>query len=223
MDELADNNPTIQEVTPSVPLTPPMTRGPQLAKPSQWPGVIGIISIVMGSLAALRGCIGAVVAPIISVVAGQLPEEGAAVLEPMKELMGWMIFNGIATTLVAVMLIVGGSGLIKRRPWGRRVCMIWSVLKMILVMVSSVLSFFIFRENMEAVLQQQGTAGLPPFFAIMMKTSGAFGMLFGIVWGWALPVFMLVWFSRQKIRTEVSGWDLPEHDSAADATPNLEG
>jgi hypothetical protein len=35
---------------------------------------------------------------------------------------------------------------------------------------------------------------------------GAVGSCFAIAFGWALPVFMLIWFSRSKIRSEVRGW-----------------
>jgi hypothetical protein len=37
--------------------------------------------------------------------------------------------------------------------------------------------------------------------------AAAFGLMAcGLIWGFALPVFMLIWFSRGKIKHEVAEW-----------------
>jgi hypothetical protein len=35
---------------------------------------------------------------------------------------------------------------------------------------------------------------------------GVIGTILGIAWGCALPIFMIVWFTRSKVRAEVSTW-----------------
>jgi hypothetical protein len=45
------------------------------------------------------------------------------------------------------------------------------------------------------------------------------GMGFAIIWGWALPVFFLLWFRREVIRAEIAGWSnqaTANRDVAAD-------
>ena len=222
MDDPVNDNPSSQVVPPTRPLTPPVHRGPQAVRPSQWPGVIGTISMVLGCLAVLGGCFGVVFGPIFAVIAKKLPDEAAEAIAPMGEMMVWMVLSGVATTLIGAMLAVGGWGLIKRRRWCRSVCMTWAVLKMLLVIASSVMSFFIFREQMEMVMEQGGNAGLPPFFTSLMRASGAFGVLIGILWGWAFPVFILIWFSRQKIRTEAAGWGTTPTEPTNEDTPQHE-
>ena len=43
---------------PPTPMTPPTDAGAIPPKPSAWPMVIGVIAIILGSLATLQGCMG---------------------------------------------------------------------------------------------------------------------------------------------------------------------
>ena len=39
-----------------------------------------------------------------------------------------------------------------------------------------------------------------------MTMIGGLGVIIGLLWGWALPVFFLIWFSRAGVRSEVRSW-----------------
>jgi len=46
-------------------------------------------------------------------------------------------------------------------------------------------------------------------FGTVMAIIGPMILVFAIVWGWALPIFMLIWFSRRKIKAEIAQWGQP--------------
>ena len=39
-----------------------------------------------------------------------------------------------------------------------------------------------------------------------MATFGLAGAIVSLLFYWALPVFVLIWFSRSRIRAETAGW-----------------
>ena len=55
----------------------------------------------------------------------------------------------------------------------------------------------------EAMQQDPNTPGN---FGSILSTMGLAGAILGVLWSWALPVFMLIWFARPAIRREVKGW-----------------
>jgi len=32
------------------------------------------------------------------------------------------------------------------------------------------------------------------------------GAVIGIAWGWCLPIFMIIWFMRPKVRRDIATW-----------------
>ena len=85
---------------------------------------------------------------------------------------------------------------------------------MIFVVVNSVVGYLIQIAQAEAMQEAIANdpnvpAGLSAMMGSMMQAFGVFGVLIGVLWGWALPVFLFIWFSRKKIRTETAGWAAP--------------
>ncbi len=85
---------------------------------------------------------------------------------------------------------------------------------MLLVVYSSIIGFLVQQAQMEAMQrmleEDPNTAGMMPgFFGTLMAIIGPVIFVFAIVWGWALPIFMLIWFSRRKIKAEIAQWGRP--------------
>ena len=195
------------------PSVPPMAPGPipQTHPTSRWPKVIGIIAIVLGSFGALGGCIGMfgpMFTDMIKEVAEGQPGTAATVVqfEVAAEWATWTIVQSICGLAVGVVLILAGVGLLKRRGWGPKATISWAVLKMLLVVGTSVIAYG------QATAAFDRMADLPNLQSLPQGAT-AFGSIVAMiflglnaVWGWALPVFMLIWFSRSKIKAETAQW-----------------
>ena len=95
------------------------------------------------------------------------------------------------------MLLVGGVQLIRRRPSAAYWCVTWSILKMIMTVATAVTTAAMQRDQFEAM--GGPSAAMGPMLIV-------FSFVFGLLWGWALPVFMLVWFSMRWVRQQVADW-----------------
>ena len=193
-------------------MTPPSDPGELL--PSTWPTAIGVIAIVLGGVGALGGCLGAFLPLFFDLIRRIVPEGQVTGLEGMMDWVVWIVAVSIAAMLIAVLLLVAGIGITKRRAWGPKVALVWAGLKMIFVIVHSVAGYLIqiaqFEAMQEAMANDQNMpAGMGAFMGSLMQAFGIFGLLIGVLWGWALPVFLFIWFARKKIRTETAGWAAP--------------
>jgi hypothetical protein len=108
----------------------------------------------------------------------------------------------VITLPVAVLLLVAGVGIVQRRRWGLKATMAWAVVKIVVVVVTSIGGYMVMREQLRA-MARSGPTTMPTGF---METMQFAGVVVGILWGWALPIFMLVWFSRAKIKAETVIW-----------------
>ena len=198
---------------------PPSTYpAPQLAmspQPRAWPMVVGVIAIILGALGALGGCIGTVFTPFAAAMIRFVPEAQRGGLGAIEQMVPTLLVMALLGLVLAVLLLIGGIGLVRRRPYGVMICLIWSVLKLVYVVVNSVIGYLINLSQMEHIEAMQRTAGVQAVPAEVFGAIGAFGACFGIVWGWALPIFMLIWFSRSAIRSEVRAWTAPPEELAA--------
>lgn len=180
--------------------------------------VIGVITIVFGALAAMQGCISATSIPFVGWFSSRLPSEQSSMFEGLAGYTPWLIASATLTSAFGGVLLAAGIGLVKRRGWGRTACMVWAVPKMLFVIINSVLTHLVQQTQFEAMqdmLAQDPNipAAMPGIMSGVMQAFGVVAVLLGILWGWALPVFVLIWFSRGKIKDEVSGWSGTQTDS----------
>ena len=106
--------------------------------------------------------------------------------------------------------------LLNRKHFSVMILMGWSLVKMLFVLGIFFLSFKMQREMLPLVLDQQkkvmekaGGAGSEQMIDIVSGATEvlSIAMLFvGLAWVMVLPIFMLIWFIRPKIRKEVAGW-----------------
>ncbi len=193
----------------SPPSVPPTQAGPlPTATPqSTWPTAIGVIAIVFGAggiLAAVFGILWMVV--ILPKLLESGPQEQAAMLEVSREHFGLLVTQNLVGLVLAAILLTGGIGLAKRCIWGVKTCRVWAMLKIVLVLFGVGLGYVIQQKVFEA-MSPQASGGTNPAFNAGYSVGFKLGSVcFGLVWGIALPVFMLIWFSRARIKAEINGW-----------------
>ncbi len=202
------------QMPPPTPMTPPTDAGAIQPRKSTWPMVIGIIAIILGSLATLQGCMGLGWPALAGLFTSALSEEQAGMMDATKSLTPLMMISSGLTMAIAIVLLIGGIGLTKRSPRSPKTCRIWAGLKMLLVVYSSIVAYLVQQAQMEAMQRMleedpNAPAAMVGFFGTLMAIIGPVIFVFAIVWGWALPIFMLVWFSRRKIKAEVAHWGQP--------------
>lgn len=192
---------------PTPPPIPPIQPGPMVsAKPaSNWPTVIGIIAMVFGGLGILGGAwgvVGSLMPGLLHFAAG--PEN--RMFEVMSKWTTWNVAMSIITITVAALLLTAGIKLLKRRPDAPGWCRTWAVVKILLVLVVGIVNYFYQQDLYAAMEDTQGPGGRPAMAFPVMKAVAAASVAFSLLWGWALPVFMLIWFGRQKIKAETADW-----------------
>lgn len=175
---------------------------------SSWPKVLGIIAIVLGALAAVGSCIGAGASFFAGAMVDLVPEGEASGLEGMMAWQSWLVGLSVLATGLGIGLLVGGVGLVRRRPFAATACLGWAILKMVYVLASAFVGYQVNVAQFEVMQNDPNMAGMPAGF---MGAVSLFGATLGVLWGWALPIFMLIWFSRRRIHEEVESWGLSAH------------
>ena len=132
------------------PPTPPTAAGASPPRKSTWPMVLGIIAIILGSLATLQGCMGLGSSAMFGLFASAMPEEQAEMMDAVKTFAPLTMISAGLTMLIAIVLLIGGIGLTKRNPRSRKTCKIWAGLKMVLVVYSSTVKFRLTQVVLEA-------------------------------------------------------------------------
>lgn len=188
----------------SVVTAPPTEAGPLAAPVSSWPTTLGIIAIIFGAGAMLTTAATLASTKWSHLQNAQMDANSAAMLQAVQA--KWRPFT-VGTSAVylvlGVLLLYAGILLLKRRSSSARIIRWWSALKLGSVLANSVVGYFVTRETMAAIATN--TPGLPPM-GQMQETFVFFGVLLGLAWGCALPIFMLIWFSRNRIKQEMAHW-----------------
>ncbi len=213
-------------------LTPPTLPTPALQqhprRPSQWPTVIGVLAIIFGALEVLGGCVGIVSPWFMSAMAAALPEEQSLGMAAMVEWGRWMVAGSLAGLGLGVLLLLGGVSLMQRRPRGRTMCLTWAALRMPVVVFGLVVGYLMQQDHLVAMQEMFASdpnvpAAMSAMFGRFMQVAAVLASVIGLLWGWALPVFMLIWFSRGKIKTDVAAWSGGPAAAASDPLPRSAG
>lgn len=186
-------------------IAPPMQPGiPSMeSPPSKWPTVIGIIAIVWAAIGLLGGVCGLGGIFMARSMPANFP--GAPGMSMgMKPLM--MLPGTFIILIVRACLLALGIGLLKRQPWAAKWIRTWAVVEMLCSVVVLAVSHFAQQQQFAAMASQPGMQQMPPgFFAGFTVVYFVCGLLVA----WVLPVFVLIWFSRDKIKEEVATWQSP--------------
>jgi len=207
-----DGQPENQLAQPGTSPTSHVTSGPPPHR-SSWPIVLGIVAIVFGA-AGFLGNLWATAAPfvmdqIMSSMTGQMGGEAEetfrATMEITRAWRSWSVVFGLAGVVVSGLLLVGGIQLLMRRAAALQLLRAWALVRMVMVVVGAYVAFRIQQQTFGALRSTMG-AEMDQVPAGLLGATAMFGTVFSLLFGWALPVFFLIWFARQAIKDEVAGW-----------------
>ncbi len=172
--------------------------------PSKWPTTIGVISIVFGSAGLLcYGC-GSANTALTPWLITLMPEDqrppSGGILVVVQ------LFQMCSAFALSVWLLLAGIGLVRRRPWARKQCFGWSVVKILFTVTSTTISILLTSQSVQHINDQMSQGGQTPLFTM---TEGIFIIivLAAVVWALIWPVFLLAWFSRESVKQEVAAWE----------------
>lgn len=195
--EPASASPPSPAAPPTEPPPPPPPGAPG------WPVALGAVAIAFGGFGILGSVLGVLAVAFqdeyLGLFGSAIPDEAAeqiAARSPHPALSGGL---QVASLLVAAMLLVAGVRLLRRRRSGASLLRVWAVVKMPLVLVGAVIGAQTGTASFQA-----GAGGGPPPGA--MASFMVMSILVAVVWGWALPVFSLVWLRREKVKKDMAGW-----------------
>jgi hypothetical protein len=182
---------------PIVSAEPPM----QARQPS-WPVVLGEISIFIACLYFLGlGCGALVTFTLPSPPPSGPHAEWLAASQPPM----WLTaMHGVGSLLLTVLLFVGSIKLILRRPAGAWMCWWWSWAH-----PAWIIGMFV----LHGVLQPPPPADLQALGSDQ-HMGGVAGLTACMALPFLWPAFLIVWFLRPKVRTEVRTWRGAEEEKA---------
>jgi hypothetical protein len=186
-------------------VAPPTQPGaiPEPARGSVWPTVIGVIAIVLGVFSAIGALWGMVSPHIMGAFVSRMPGQSASAMQGfLDRFFVWMIVSQVITLLLAVWLLIGGVAMTVRRTWAANACRGWAVAKGLFVVVQQ---YFVIQ-IVEYQFQAMKMSGAPAMAGNLQTITTVSSVVFGLLWGLALPVFMLIWFSRRRIKQEMRSW-----------------
>ena len=171
------------------------------SEPPAWPKVIGIISAVWGGLGL--GCLGCGVFGVLSPTLFQsgmqqaFPDGMPPVLT-QPPLVMYASFG--VSAVVTLFLLLAGIVLILRKPIARPMHLVYALIGMLSAALGLYVQYVYQSEITQWVKQNPDTA-----YAQRQGGAGigqTIGIVVGIVFGFAWPVFCLLWFTVVKPRSE---------------------
>lgn len=186
------------------PLHPPMAPPVSTAqsRPGAWPnwvGVIGVIVVCLGLLFRLEDLI----SPRIHDGVEWIDSASSVTRESLLAWHKWTVPLTGTGLLLASLLIVTSIGFLKRRRWSRTPALVFAALTIPQAITQSIVSYFMERDIWEAYSGEK-TTGV--FGSSPMEVVGTVLLGLGLIWNLSLPVFLLIWLNRAKIKQEVAGW-----------------
>ena len=191
----------------SAPFTPPTQAPPPLVRASGWPGVVGIIGIIYASLGLFGTFCGLAYPFILPWYVDWwrslgTPEQQVQEVEASMPPVGWTVFASLVGLALVILLFVGAVRLLRRQVSGAKLCALWSWTIIPWTIIATVITL-VFHFNTPAPSggpgQQIGTGIVT---------------VIGTVIGLVLPVFMVIWFARPTIKSQVAQWRRRSDESA---------
>ena len=186
---------------------------PELPTASQtiWHKVLGIICIIFGAGAALYAIGSTIGQKTMAKFSEQQMEitgaDPAAYRALMDEWSGPLMIMGAASAIVALVLLAGGILLLMKKRKSATVIKSWAGLKILLLAATIPVMASFQKANTEIAFSGALAGEGAEFAAAGARIGLVVGIAVGVVWGLVLPTFVLIWFSRKKIKEQVAFWD----------------
>lgn len=188
----------------STPLAPPIQPG-TIAAParlSNWPSVVGTIAIVLGAGGILLN-VWTGLAPLL--IRWFQPFMLPGQVQAMNDWLTWTLATTLVAAALAVLLFIGGIRLVRRSQSAPGILRVWAVLRMLGGLFATIVAALAQQAQFQAI-QSSSSAVALPMGSSLGHLMLFLGLAFGLAWAWAMPVFVLVWFARGKIKSDVAGW-----------------
>ena len=204
----------------AVPPTGPTPGAPfQSEETLKWPGLIGGLSVAFGIITLLGSCCGSVGVAVMPFALGAAGVKMGAIPGPI---VGWMVFDVLASLALGFMLFSGGIGTLRRRAGGPRMLLRYAVVRLVLVVPLLVVGLLLvptsaewgaqFLEAQYAAQEESGqpiteeeeaaleAARTPTDFSYV---STAIAPILGCIY----PAILLVWLRRPDVRGTWEQWE----------------
>ena len=186
-------DPNLQYASPG--MRPPPARSTSVT-------VIGIIAIILGSLGVLCGGFGLATNLFMAANGGRnpfAPDGGPASGAPAVDgrVAVYNVVSAAVSLVLSIVLLAGGIGAMKLSRWARKTLMAYAVITIVVTVVNTVLAIaWVGPAQMAAVKQSQpGNPVLSMSGPILIGAA-----IFGLVFGCALPVCILIFWSRPNVK-----------------------
>ncbi len=191
----------------SASFTPPTQAPPPLVRASVWPTVVGIIGIIYASLGLFGTFCGLAFLFILLSYADWLESFGISEqwMQEMQASMSpvsWTVPASLVGLALVILLFVGAVRLLRRQASGARLCALWSWIIIPWTIIATVITL-VFHFNAPAPSGGPGE-----------QIVGAIAGVIGTVIGLVFPVFVVIWFSRPTIKSQVAQWRRRSDESA---------
>ncbi|MDX2132126.1 MAG: hypothetical protein SFY69_08745 [Planctomycetota bacterium] len=187
---------------PPIPAAPPVRPGVVGAppRPPVWPTVLGVIGIALGALGALGSAWGIIAPFLMDFIAEYMPQGEQGVAAFKEHALHSAIYSFVALCL-SVLLLVGSAALVRRRRSSARTLRVYALLKIPEALWGVWLTYLAQTSQMRAL---EGQPGAPP--PALVDMIGMLTVAVALVWSLSLPVFLLAWFSRERIKSDIERW-----------------
>ena len=180
---------------------PTKARGDLRARPagSSWPGVVGGLGILVALVLLvdkLEDLLQLTLWPSEAWRQRFTPALADLVVQSMPPA-AWTIPAALVGVALALLLLVGSIGVLRRRRQGVALCRTWSTLAILWGLVEIVVA---------SVLLQRLALEAPQLVPAGWAGSVATGIFLALVLVLAFPVFLLLWFARPAVRRDTDGW-----------------
>ena len=199
MNEGESNGSEVQGPERPAPLAPP-TQG-ELPPPqrSSWPTVVGILGVIyscMGVLGVFCGLAYPFVLPWYFDFLRDMgmPEEDVQALDSSMPPIGWTVLANLVGLVLVILLFVGCLKLLRRQALGAKLCTLWGWIVIPWTLVATAITLVL-------VLGAPAPSSNPG-----QQIGAVIGVVIGLVLGLVFPVFMVIWFLRPTIKSQVAQW-----------------
>ena len=172
--------------------------------------MIGIIAIIFGSGGLLSSAIGPLSILMVRTQMETFVKQGAdqaKVDDYLARLNQITYSSAAANAVLGLLLLTGGILILRHRRAGSPTLQVWSFLKITVGGLFLFKSASLSRLQMDIMLNSNAMGGSEAQMIGSITSYAVWaGLAFGFLWLAALPVFMLIWFNRMKVKQEISSW-----------------
>ncbi|MBK1829312.1 hypothetical protein JIN77_01110 [Verrucomicrobiaceae bacterium R5-34] len=184
-------------------MTPPPAPEAMAVNPTPVPKVFGIIHIVyacLGGIGALVAVGSVVMIKTLMAKVGGETEEVDVFLEAYQQMEVYTYIDAGLKLVLALLLLVAGIGLLKKRLWAQKLSVTWAVLRIVSAIVMTIVMMGPSREFQEKMGQvtenQPGAIDQSQLQGTMQGVSSVVGIIFLCIY----PILTLVFLSRKSVK-----------------------